>query len=53
MRVGTTQKAFVSYTNTSREDPIEYRYRGTDRLAKLSALKKEWDPKGVFTETFL
>ena len=53
MRVGTVQKAFVSYTNTSREDPIEDRYKGTERLAKLRALKKEWDPKGIFTETFL
>lgn len=53
MRKGTEQKAFVSYANTSREDPIEDRYKGAERLEKLRALKREWDPKGIFTDIFL
>ena len=53
MRVGTKEKAFISYTNTSREDPMEYRYKGEDRIARLKTLKREWDPKGVFTKELL
>lgn len=53
MRIGTKQSDFVSYTNTSREDPIEYRYKGEERLEKLQELKLEWDPTGVFTKELL
>ena len=53
MREGTEHTAFISYTNTNREDPIEYRYKGEERRRKLKALKKEWDPTGVFTKELL
>ena len=53
MRMGTKETAFISYTNTSREDPIEYRYKGEERVKKLKSLKKEWDPTGVFTRELL
>lgn len=45
------QKAL--FPNHSRVNKIEYRYRGEDRRSKLAALKKEWDPTGVFTRQFL
>ncbi|KAK8006694.1 FAD binding domain-containing protein [Apiospora marii] len=52
-RAGTHEEAFVSYTNSSREDPLEYRYKGAERIAKLKALKKQYDPTGVFTKQLL
>ncbi|KAF3008217.1 hypothetical protein E8E14_009289 [Neopestalotiopsis sp. 37M] len=52
-RKGDDEELFVSYTNTSRDDPISWRYKGEDRIDRLRALKKKWDPKGVFTKTFL
>ncbi|KAI5859276.1 FAD-binding domain-containing protein [Durotheca rogersii] len=53
MRVGTNEEAFVSYTNTSREDALEYRYKGDDRIRRLRALKREFDPTGTFTRELL
>ncbi|KAF8191661.1 hypothetical protein K438DRAFT_1830907 [Mycena galopus ATCC 62051] len=53
MRAGTDETAFVSYTNTNRDDPLAYRYKGADRLARLGALKKQFDPAGVFTKELL
>ncbi|KAI0386310.1 FAD-binding domain-containing protein [Hypomontagnella monticulosa] len=53
MREGTQQETFVSYTNTTREGPLEYRYKGAERLQRLKALKKEFDPTGVFTKELL
>ncbi|OTA67143.1 FAD-binding domain-containing protein [Hypoxylon sp. EC38] len=53
MRAGTQQEAFVSYTNTTREDPLEHRYKGADRVNRLKALKKEFDPTGIFTRELL
>ena len=53
MRVNTEEAAYISFTNSNREDPVEHRYRGADRLSKLKALKKKWDPKGGFTKEFL
>ncbi|RYP55921.1 hypothetical protein DL770_010870 [Monosporascus sp. CRB-9-2] len=44
MRVNTEQDDFVSYLNTTRDDPLEYRYKGTDRISKLKALKNQLDP---------
>ncbi|KUJ14527.1 FAD-binding domain-containing protein [Mollisia scopiformis] len=45
------QKAM--FPNHSREGNVKYRYRGEARLQKLWALKKTWDPEGVFTKHFL
>ncbi|OBT69952.1 hypothetical protein VE03_00493 [Pseudogymnoascus sp. 23342-1-I1] len=42
-----------TFQNSSRETPIETRFPGEGRLEKLTALKKEWDPVGVFTNVFL
>jgi hypothetical protein len=52
-RVGDKEDEFISYTNTCREGPIVWRYKGQDRVARLKALKKQWDPMGVFTEELL
>lgn len=41
---------FPSHT---RGDNLKYRYRGEERVNKLRALKKTWDPEGVFTRQFL
>lgn len=53
MHAGTEEEAFVSYTNTNRQDPVEHRYKGSDRIDRLRALKKQIDPTGVFTREFL
>lgn len=41
------------FPNSSRDAPIESRYPGEGRLEKLQALKRKWDPEGVFTNVFL
>lgn len=41
-----------TYQNFSRDSSLESRY-GKDRIEKLRALKKKWDPKGVFTTQLL
>ncbi|KAL1962835.1 hypothetical protein VTN77DRAFT_9110 [Rasamsonia byssochlamydoides] len=53
IRVGAAETSYVSYTNTSREDPLEWRYKGAERVARLRELKKKWDPTGVFTRELL
>ncbi|KAF3061981.1 hypothetical protein GL218_03932 [Daldinia childiae] len=53
MREGTGEEASISYTNTTREDPIEYRYKDTDTVGRLQSLKKRVDPTGIFTGEFL
>lgn len=53
MRAGTEGDRFVSYTNTTREDPIEYRYKGSDRIERLKLLKRQFDPSGIFTNELL
>jgi hypothetical protein len=53
MRVGTEVHECVSYTNSSRVDPIDSRYKGADRVSRLKALKKEYDPECVFTRELL
>ena len=39
---------YVSYTNNTRADPLEWRYKGEERVGRLRGLKGVWDPKGVF-----
>jgi len=53
VRTGTEEKDFVTYVNSDRLDPIDYRYKGSERQAKLRKLKQAWDPNGIFTEEFL
>ncbi|KAJ7213411.1 hypothetical protein GGX14DRAFT_550574 [Mycena pura] len=43
----------VTYQNWSRDVPLEQLYRDTGTLGRLRLLKKEWDPKGVFTKLLL
>ncbi|KAI4864585.1 FAD-binding domain-containing protein [Hypoxylon rubiginosum] len=50
---GTEEEAFVSYTNTTREDPIEYRYKGIGTVDRLRSLKRRVDPTGIFTRELL
>ena len=53
MRSDTKEKSYIAYTNTSRNDPIEYRYKDPAALQKLRALKGQWDPDGCFTSQLL
>ena len=53
MRSDTKEEAFIAYTNTSRDDPIEYRYRDPSAVSKLKELKRLWDPDGCFTTELL
>lgn len=41
------------FPNHTREAELKYRYRGEERLRKLRALKRIWDPEGVFTRQLL
>jgi hypothetical protein len=43
----------ATYQNWNRNVPVEWRYRGAERLQKLKDLKRLWDPAGVFTTEFL
>ncbi|KAJ7648379.1 hypothetical protein DFH06DRAFT_575473 [Mycena polygramma] len=43
----------VTYQNWSRDVPLEQLYPDPAKLARLRALKNEWDPKGVFTKLLL
>lgn len=53
MRDDTEKERFVSYTNTNRQDPVEHQYKGSDRIDRLRALKKQVDPTGDFTSEFI
>lgn len=50
---GPNPTELVNYQNGTRDGPIEYRYRGTERLARLRKLKRQWDPSGIFTRQLL
>lgn len=41
------------FPNHTRGDNLKYRYRGAERLEKLRALKRIWDPEGMFTRQLL
>jgi FAD/FMN-containing dehydrogenase len=43
----------IDFPNSTRTWPVEWRYRGEGRLARLRAVKQQWDPTGVFTDQFL
>ena len=53
MRSDSIPEAYVAYTNTSRDDPIEYRYKGLETVSRLKTLKHKWDPEGYFTRELL
>ena len=50
---GPNISEWADYQNGTRSGPIELRFRGEHRLARLRRLKKEWDPTGVFTSQLL
>ncbi|PQE08303.1 FAD binding domain containing protein [Rutstroemia sp. NJR-2017a BVV2] len=43
----------VDFVNGTRTEPLDRRYRGDARLNRLRALKKKWDPAGIFTNQLL
>ena len=53
MRSDTAQDSYIAYTNTSRNDPIEYRYKDAAAVEKLRNLKHHWDADGCFTSELL
>ncbi len=42
-----------TYQNFTRDSPLESRFGSKERVEKLQALKRKWDPKGVFTKQLL
>ncbi|KAK7001631.1 hypothetical protein R3P38DRAFT_2558324 [Favolaschia claudopus] len=53
MRQSQTKENEAAFQNWTRDEPLERRYRGSERLEKLKMLKKKWDPKGIFTSQLL
>lgn len=53
MRRGQQPTSYIDYPNCTRDGPIERRYRGDERIAKLQRVKRAYDPTGVFTREFL
>ncbi|KAL8726654.1 MAG: hypothetical protein Q9181_005968, partial [Wetmoreana brouardii] len=53
MRLGTDLESYIDLPHGTRTGPIERRFRGAQRLSKLRALKREYDPEGVFTRELL
>lgn len=53
MRSEEREDAYVAYTNTSRDDPLEHRYKDPTGLGRLKRLKSRWDPDGCFTKELL
>ncbi|KAJ7482374.1 hypothetical protein B0H11DRAFT_2173301 [Mycena galericulata] len=53
LRQGQAAENEAAFQNWSRDEPLQRRYRGAERLGKLKRLKKEWDPKGIFTVQLL
>lgn len=50
---GPSRETWADFPGSTRTGPIELRYRGGERLNRLTSLKKEWDPTGVFTNQLL
>ena len=53
MRRGQAPIDYIDYPNCTRDGPIERRYRGAERIARLQRVKRSYDPTGVFTKEFL
>ncbi|CAL8576586.1 hypothetical protein XPA_002461 [Xanthoria parietina] len=53
MRQGTEPDSYIDLPHGTRTHPIERRFPDRDTLAKLRALKKEFDPEGTFTKELL
>lgn len=50
---GFKEDEIHTYQNFSRDTSLESRFGSKERVEKLKALKKKWDPKGVFTTELL
>lgn len=48
----TKEEDLHTYQNFSRDTSLKSRY-GKERVEKLKALKRQWDPKGIFTKQLL
>ena len=53
MRGGTEVSDYIDLPHGTRSDPMERRFPGQDKLAKLRALKSKYDPQGIFTSELL
>ncbi|KAL8920046.1 MAG: hypothetical protein Q9172_004676 [Xanthocarpia lactea] len=53
MRQGTKPENYIDLPHGTRTHPIERRFPDQDILTKLRALKKEFDPQGMFTRELL
>jgi FAD/FMN-containing dehydrogenase len=43
----------TTYQNWTRDEPLKSSYPDSEKLERLKALKRHWDPEGVFTRIFL
>lgn len=53
MRQGTDPSNYVDLPHGTRTGPMERRFPEEEKLSKLRALKKKFDPQGVFTKELL
>lgn len=53
MRNGQEAEGFIDYGSVVRNTPVERRFPGVDRIAKLRSVKEKWDPEGIFTRESL
>ena len=53
MMRGPAREEYADFVNGTRTGPIDLRFRGEGKLEKLRALKRKWDPEGVFTRQLL
>ena len=50
---GVKEEEIHTYQNFTRESSLQSRFGSKERIEKLQALKRKWDPKGVFTTQLL
>lgn len=50
---GLDTSEWADYQNATRSGPIELRFRGKERIARLQQLKRMWDPTAIFTNQLL
>lgn len=53
MRQEQREDEYIDLPNGHRSGSLRYRHPGKGRLEKLMELKRQWDPKGVFTKQLL
>ncbi|KAH7382520.1 hypothetical protein DE146DRAFT_623490 [Phaeosphaeria sp. MPI-PUGE-AT-0046c] len=50
---GTDQSKYVDFQNATRTGPVALRFRGDGKVERLRAMKRKWDPEGVFCKQLL